>query len=288
MVGYNPSSTKTKSVPICSGYLEVTSQVGICVVLHIHEAPFLETMPFCLLSEYQIRDYGLIVDSTAPQHKGINSDSGKHRIQLSSDVYVPMHNQGGLMGITILPWEQNDEDKYEVFTLTADKPWLPRKQVSTDMDVLIHTTSSTSTPCNSPDDTPFSSEWSTEYVDSSHVTEILTQVQEWMSTTPEIHALTLKSWHRMNPQHIPPEKLSPFLGFAPLRRVQETINKTTQLAKMTIRHPLRCHFSSRFSFLCSHKLNETVSTDYKFANCKCLGYGYTGCLLYTSPSPRDS
>ena len=74
LVGYNPSSTKTKSVPICSGYIKVKSQVGIPVVLHIHEASFLETMPFCLLSEYQIRDYGLIIDSTAPQHKGINND----------------------------------------------------------------------------------------------------------------------------------------------------------------------------------------------------------------------
>ena len=49
---------------------------------------------------------------------------------------------------------------------------------------------------------------------------------------------------------------------------------------MTIRHPLRRHFLTRFSFLCSQKLNETVSTDYKFANCKCLGYGYIGMQVY--------
>ena len=125
MVGYHPSSTKTKSVPICSGYLKVQSQSGIPVVLHVHEAPYLETMPFCLLSEYQIRDFGLLIDSTAPHHKGINHESGKHRLQLSSDVYVPMHDQGGLMGIPILPWEHNDEKTYEVFDITADSPWLP-------------------------------------------------------------------------------------------------------------------------------------------------------------------
>ena len=82
--------------------------------------------------------------------------------------------------------------------------------------MLVNTTSSDSTPCLQSNSVPSSYEWPSEYLDSPSLNEALTQVPEWISSVPDIHALTLKSWHRMSPQNIPPEKLSPFLGFAPI------------------------------------------------------------------------
>ena len=82
--------------------------------------------------------------------------------------------------------------------------------------MLVNTTSSDSTPCIQSNSVLSSTEWSSEYLDSPPFNEALTQVPEWVSSVPDIHALTLKSWHQMNPQNILPEKLSPFLDFAPI------------------------------------------------------------------------
>lgn len=30
------------------------------------------------------------------------------------------------MGLKLYPFEEGDEDKYEIFTITSDKPWVPR------------------------------------------------------------------------------------------------------------------------------------------------------------------
>ena len=56
-----------------------------------------------------------------------------------------MQDQGGLMGITILPWEHNDEEKYEVFTVTANQPWDPQKQVLLQNAMLVNPTLSAPT-----------------------------------------------------------------------------------------------------------------------------------------------
>jgi hypothetical protein len=71
-----------------------------------------------------------------------------------------------------------------------------------------------------------------------------------------------------------------YLGFAPLEIIKKTLTKTTQMAKMIIRAPLRCHIKSRLSFMQARRLEETVSTDPMFANCRSLGHGYTGAQVF--------
>ncbi len=74
--------------------------------------------------------------------------------------------------------------------------------------------------------------------------------------------------------------MQPFLGYAPIDRIKDTLARTTQLAKMTIKFPLQHHQKSCFSFLRSQKLEETMSTDWKFANCKSLGHEHTGMQVF--------
>ena len=73
-----------------------------------------------------------------------------------------MQDQGGLMGIPILPWTQNDEEKYKLFEITADSPWFPRKQIPSTDDVLVNTSSFTPTPGCFNNSSSLSSEWSPE------------------------------------------------------------------------------------------------------------------------------
>ena len=89
-----------------------------------------------------------------------------------------------------------------------------------------------------------------------------------------------RSWHRVLHENLHPSKLQPYLGFAPLRVISKTLSRTTQMAKMVIRYPLRRHVRSRMSFMRAQRLNETVSTDPMYANCRCLGHGYTGIQVF--------
>ena len=78
-----------------------------------------------LLSEYQARDYGTIIDSVSRRHKTISGSYGTQHMLVSPDVYVPFVDRGGLMGFEILPWIEGGEDRFEVFTITSDARWTP-------------------------------------------------------------------------------------------------------------------------------------------------------------------
>ena len=67
-----------------------------------------------------------------------------------------------------------------------------------------------------------------------------------------------------------PESLRKYLANFPLRVVKETLKRTTQLAKTTFSYPLVRHVKSRFPWLNRFRLNEKVSTDTVFANCRAV------------------
>jgi hypothetical protein len=97
---------------------------------------------------------------------------------------------------------------------------------------------------------------------------------------PESFIYATKSWHRVVYQNVDPMKIQPFLGWRPLDIIKKTLDNTTQLARMVIRLPLRRHFKSRAPFLNVTRLDEVVSTDTMFANCKSLFHGFTGQQVY--------
>ena len=94
LVGYKPDSTTTPQVPICTVMILATSHTGIPVILKINEAPYISDNPIMLLSEYQIREHGLIIDPTAKKHKGANGLPGTQKFQISSEVFIPFVDRG--------------------------------------------------------------------------------------------------------------------------------------------------------------------------------------------------
>ena len=69
LVGYNPETTRTEKVPIVTALLKVRSSTTGCpMLLRIHEAPYNSKSPITLVPEYQIREYGLVIDSLAKRH----------------------------------------------------------------------------------------------------------------------------------------------------------------------------------------------------------------------------
>ena len=64
------------------------------MLLKVHEAPYNPQSPITLLSEYQIREYGLVVDSVARKHKSAHGMSGTQSFQLDNGGYIFFEDRG--------------------------------------------------------------------------------------------------------------------------------------------------------------------------------------------------
>ena len=140
LVGYNHNQTRSGKVPIVTAYIKVMSQMNRPVVLRVHEAPYIQDSCVTLISEYQVRENGIIIDSVSKRHKTVNGTFGTQRMILSDHVYVPFFDRGGVLGYEILPWKEGDEYVYDVYNITRDTPWKPH-QFCDNED--IHVTNST-------------------------------------------------------------------------------------------------------------------------------------------------
>jgi hypothetical protein len=73
--------------------------------------PYLKDCPVTLLSEYQIREFGLVIDSCSKKHRlTMDSRYGSQSFYVSEDIHVCFEDRGGLMGIQLLDFELGDED----------------------------------------------------------------------------------------------------------------------------------------------------------------------------------
>ena len=89
LVGYDPKTTKSKRIPIVTAFLKVKAHNGIPVLLKINEAVYNEGCSVTLLSEYQIREHGYVIDSVASKHLKAPGLYGQQRLVLNEDVHIP-------------------------------------------------------------------------------------------------------------------------------------------------------------------------------------------------------
>jgi hypothetical protein len=94
------------------------------------------------------------------------------------------------------------------------------------------------------------------------------------------YAHATKAWHRVMHKDLDPALLRPYLGYRPLEIIKATLAKTTQLAKMVIRYPMRRHIKSRIPHLNNYRLNEVISTDPLFSNVKSIFHGFTSAQVF--------
>ena len=80
LVGYDPAHTKSKRIPIVTAYVKVLAQNGIPVLLKINEAVYNAGSPVTLLSKYQIREHGFVIDSVATKHSKAPGQQGTQRL----------------------------------------------------------------------------------------------------------------------------------------------------------------------------------------------------------------
>ncbi len=273
VIGYDPSNTTSHPVPIVTAYVKVMTPSNIPVILEVNEAPYIKDCPITLISEYQVREFGLPIDSVATKHRHPNGQFGMQRLQLNEYLHIPFEDRGGTMGFELLPIESADFDKYETITITCGKtPWNPNqfREAKFTHASMTETVPTQSTVAPDP---PIGTNMAMDcipYVSTDDISRVDTL----------IHAHRTVSWHRIDHKLIDPKLIQPYLGFRPLRTVVKTLEKTTQNARMEIRAPMRRHYKARLSHLRPVRLDEIISTDALFANCKCLFYGHTGAYVY--------
>ena len=319
LVGYDPATTRSERIPIVTAYLKVKAHNDIPVLLKINEAVYNKNSPVTLLSEYQIREHGFCVDSTATKHKVTPDTHGTQRFYLNDVVHIPFVDRGAMMGFEILPIEEGDIDEidpvYDVFEVTAPLKWTPerfRANLKIQEEDLKYFWDPDDAEQEGNDFVFAQAAFSSDYVENFLPTlsyEELTNQHNYnpeyfgypqleepehdidlhalaaaitFGTTTEHHTLasSMKPWHRVVHDHLDPTAIRPFLGWRPLEIVRKTLENTTQMAKTNIRYPLQRHFKSRNPWATVHRLDEIVSTDPKFANCKSMYHKYTGAQVF--------
>jgi hypothetical protein len=91
VVGFDHEAAVKRNLPIVSAITAVDLQDGISVILIVHEAIYNDKANHSLLSEFQLRDFGVIVGSIHHKHRGTQ----KMVIQdIDSSLVIPLELAG--------------------------------------------------------------------------------------------------------------------------------------------------------------------------------------------------
>jgi hypothetical protein len=186
------------------------------------------------------------------------------------------------MRFEILPVEPGDEDKYEVITITSPTKWAPHAFVKLNNDDLYTYNPSDYDSTLEVSDYPAALNHLTHADQDSGETSGEEEFNILDESIPilDTQICATATWHRAISKEIDPQLLRPYLGYRPLNVIKKTLQKTTQMAKMTIRHPMRRHVKSRFPYMNVTRIDEPVSTDPMFSNCRSIYYGYTAAQIF--------
>lgn len=83
LVGYDPKTTKSSNLPIVTALLKTMSTENVPMLIQLHEAVYNQDSIITLLSEYQMREYGIVVGSVASKHLTTNGQRGTQTLYVS-------------------------------------------------------------------------------------------------------------------------------------------------------------------------------------------------------------
>ena len=116
--------------------MKVMAHNGIPVLLHVHNSPLNKSSHVSIISEYQVRDYGLIIDSCSTRHRKAHNKYGSQRFQLNDVIHSKFVDIGALMALEVLPYKEGDDEIYDIIDITeASVPWDPRKFRDPEYDI---------------------------------------------------------------------------------------------------------------------------------------------------------
>jgi hypothetical protein len=123
VVGFDHEAAIKRNLPIVSAITAVDLPDGISVILIVHEAIYNDTTNHSLLSEFQLRDFGVKIDSICHKH-GVTQ---KMEIQDAvSSLVVPLELAGCMIHFKFrLPTTEVINSLKHYCLTQIDTPWNP-------------------------------------------------------------------------------------------------------------------------------------------------------------------
>ena len=128
LVGYEPGTRKSR-VPLVSACSLIADEAGNQLIGIVREGAWNPGSPTTLLSEFQLRDGGLLVDTVSHYHLRSETEHGTQCIKFLDDskVVLPLRLVSGLMGLTFREPTQNEHDDLPHVELAPQIEWNPRQ-----------------------------------------------------------------------------------------------------------------------------------------------------------------
>jgi hypothetical protein len=268
-------------------------------LLVFHEAIHNVTSNHSLLSEFQLREHGILIDSTCHKHGGTQkltiTDNNHH-----DDVTIPLELAGCVVHFKHRLPTMEDMMSLQQYCLTqGDTPWNPStftdqvadlfyKQV---IDTDYYNANSMKLFPYDPSDT-----YENSIVGKPAVLSFCPKMTMKVQDSQTLSTNTVPNYSKALPSSTDYERLSPYFAFRPHDVIQNTLRQTTQLAKSTIQYPMRRHLKSRFQMLRHKRLNVVIATDTYFASersiegyyCAQFFFGMTSKSLFITGMKTES
>ena len=191
---------------------------------------------------------------------------GKQRIHHPDGYVIPLSIRNGLPYMDMHPPTDLELDKYPHVFFTSDATWDP--------STLDHEFTVEDLEIVDEDHTPIFGQFEINNYGEFRARECATHItcssisgnddedfEDYIEDTIlKVHL------HKVSPVQHDFNRLSPNFGFVPTKRIQKTIEHTTQFCRLDARLPLRKHFKSRFPAANVPRRNEIVATDTFFSD----------------------
>jgi hypothetical protein len=276
VVGFDHEAAVKRNFPIVNAITAVNPPDGISVIIIVHEGIYNGIDNHSLLSEFQLRDFCVKIDSICHKHGGTQ----KVMIQdIGSSLVVPLEFAGCMIYFKHRLPTTEEINSLKQYCLTQDTPWNPssfsdqvadkfyQQVIDDEQKNSLNTKSDYSSDINvdlvEQDITKLS------YFDPSdaHDTDVKGKYANLvfhldtvvMKNDNDLNQINKDSFYSKElPAEIDYEKLTPYFAFRPHDVIQHTLRQTTQLAKSTTHYPMRLHLKSRFQILRHKRLNEIM------------------------------
>jgi hypothetical protein len=98
LVGFDSNYAQMKGLPIVTADIVVQLQDSSEVIIRAHETVYNEGSPTTLISEFQVRTHGLVLDSVHKEHTAsIDGRKGTQSFFLTEEKMIPLIMKGRLM-----------------------------------------------------------------------------------------------------------------------------------------------------------------------------------------------
>jgi hypothetical protein len=128
LVGFDSNYARKKGLPIVTADTVVRLQDQSEVIIMAHETVYNEGSPTTLISEFQVRTHGLVLDSVHKNHTASQDGrKGSQAFYLTEDNFIPLEMKGGLMTFENREPTEEDYKNFEVYEITGSNQWNPQR-----------------------------------------------------------------------------------------------------------------------------------------------------------------